>query len=111
MGRKLLAMDIDGTAVRDDYSIGEMRAKKQSNEAKRAGHVIAYVSGRRDIDMLTLKDDEQWIVDYHILNTGGKILRCCDREVLYNKLIPPQFAEGYSHIALKKIFNFKSVME
>ena len=88
MGRKLLAMDIDGTAVRDDYSMGTA-SKKAIEEAKRAGHVIAYVSGRRDIDMLTLKDDERWIVDYHILNTGGKILRCCDREVLYNKLIPP----------------------
>ena len=58
MGRKLLAMDIDGTAVRDDYSMGTA-SKKAIEEAKRAGHVIAYVSGRRDIDMLTLKHDER----------------------------------------------------
>lgn len=30
MRRKLLAMDIDGTAVRDDYSLGK-KAKKQLN--------------------------------------------------------------------------------
>lgn len=33
MGRKLLAMDIDGTAVRDDYSMGTA-SKKQSKRRK-----------------------------------------------------------------------------
>ena len=34
-------------------TVWELRVKKAIEEAKRAGHVIAYVSGRRDIDMLT----------------------------------------------------------
>lgn len=88
MRRKLLAMDLDGTAVCDDYSMGE-RSKKAIAAARAEGHVIVFVSGRRDIDMLTM-GDEQWYVDYHILNNGGKILRCRDKEVLYNDLIEPE---------------------
>ena len=38
---------------------GTASKKAIERGATRAGHVIAYVSGRRDIDMLTLKDDEQ----------------------------------------------------
>lgn len=87
MGRKLLALDVDGTAVKDDYSMG-LKSRKAIEKARKAGHIVAFVTGRRDIDMLTLKED-QWCVDYHILNTGGKITRCEDKKVLYNHLIPP----------------------
>lgn len=87
MGRKLLAMDLDGTAVCDDYSMGEL-TKKALEEAGALGHILAFVTGRRDIDMLTMGED-QWRVDYQILNTGGKILRCSDKAVLYNELIAP----------------------
>lgn len=92
MRRKLLAMDLDGTAVCDDYSMGE-RSKKAIAEARALGHVIVFVTGRRDIDMLTM-GDEQWCVDYHILNNGGKILRCQDQEVLYNDLIEPEVCKN-----------------
>ena len=88
MDRKLLAMDLDGTAVCDDYSMGEL-TKKAIEKARSMGHVIAYVTGRRDIDMLTM-GEEQWYVDYHILNNGGKILRCKDRKILYNDLMDEQ---------------------
>lgn len=88
MRRKLLAMDIDGTAVCDDYSLGK-KSKEAIRLAQQEGHMIVFVTGRRDIDMLTLAED-QWLVDYQILNTGGKILRCADRAVLSNDLIPPQ---------------------
>lgn len=88
MRRKLLAMDLDGTAVCDDYSMGEL-SKKAIEEARTLGHVIAYVSGRRDIDMLTMGDD-QWCVDYQILNNGGKIRRCRDKAVLCNEMIEPE---------------------
>lgn len=88
MSRKLLAMDLDGTAICDDYSMGE-RSREAIERARAQGHVIAFVSGRRDVDMLTM-GEEQWCVDYHILNNGGKILRCRDKEILYNDLIEPQ---------------------
>ena len=83
MRRKLLAMDIDGTAVRDDSSLGE-KSKEAIKLAQQEGHKIVFVSGRRDSDMGSLKD-EQWLVDYQILNTGGKILRCKNIQLqIYN---------------------------
>lgn len=87
MGRKLLAMDVDGTAVCDDYSMGQ-KSKEAIEAARQAGHVTAFVTGRRDMDMLSM-DEDQWCVDYQILNTGGKVIRCRDREVFCNELIPP----------------------
>nr|WP_317379095.1 Cof-type HAD-IIB family hydrolase [uncultured Faecalimonas sp.] len=99
MGRKLLAMDIDGTAVCDNYSLGK-KSKETIRLAQQEGHIVVFVTGRRDIDMLTLGQD-QWIVDYQILNTGGKILRCADRKVLYNDLIPPQVCKRLITYCLK----------
>lgn len=91
MGRKLLAMDVDGTAVCDDYSMGE-KSKEALRAAREAGHVTAFVTGRRDVDMLSMGPD-QWCVDYQILNTGGKVIRCRDRKVFCNTLIPPHACE------------------
>ena len=53
MRRKLLAMDIDGTAVRDDSSLGD-KSKEAIKLAQQEGHKIAFVSGRRDSDMGSL---------------------------------------------------------
>ena len=55
MRRKLLAMDIDGTAVRDDYSLGE-KSKEAIKLAQQEGHKIVFVSGRRDSDMMSLNN-------------------------------------------------------
>lgn len=85
MRRKLLAMDLDGTACADDYSMSKSSVDA-IRRAQEAGHVVAFVSGRRDVDMLSL-GEEQWEVGYHILNGGGKIIRCSDRAILYNKTI------------------------
>lgn len=81
----MLALDLDGTAVRDDYRMGEA-TKRAILLAREAGYVTAFVTGRRDIDMLTL-DEDSLCVDYLILNNGGKIVRCETKEVLYNHLI------------------------
>lgn len=85
MIKKLLAMDLDGTAVNDDYgmSLSSVEAIKRAQDN---GHIVAYVSGRRDVDMLTL-GDEKWVVDYQILNNGGKIIRCKDKKVILNQTI------------------------
>ena len=88
MGKKLLALDIDGTSVCDDYSMGET-SKRAIQLAQKKGCIVAFVSGRREMDMLTLKED-QWITDYQILNTGGKIIRCADKKILYDKRIPSE---------------------
>ena len=85
MNKKLLAMDLDGTAVKDDYSMS-LSSIEAIKKAQANGHVVAYVSGRRDVDMLTL-GDEKWYVDYQILNNGGKIIRCKDKKIIMNEVI------------------------
>ena len=85
MKQKLLALDLDGTAVKDDYSMS-LSSIKAIKKAQDNGHIVAYVSGRRDVDMLTL-GNEKWYVDYQILNNGGKIIRCKDKKIVKNETI------------------------
>lgn len=100
MKRKLLALDIDGTSVCDDYSMG-IKSKEAIKLAQREGYVVAFVTGRREIDMRTIEDD-QWVVDYQVLNTGSKIIRCADKKVIYNKVIPSETCEKLISYSLKK---------
>ena len=99
MIRKLLAMDLDGTAVKDDYSMEESTIDA-IRKAQANGHVTAFVSGRRDVDMLSI-NEQQWCVDYHILNNGGKIIRCKDRAVIRNEYISKEVCEKMIRFALK----------
>ena len=78
-------MDLDGTAVKDDYSMCQSSILA-IQKAQKHGHVVCFVTGRRDVDMLSL-GEEQYCVDYHILNNGGKIVHCKDKKVIVNKTI------------------------
>ena len=98
MTRKLLAMDLDGTAVKDDYSMEESTIDA-IRTAQASGHVIAFVSGRRDVDMLSI-NEQQWAVDYHILNNGGKIIRCKDKTVIRNEYISKEVCKKMIRFAL-----------
>ena len=98
MTRKLLAMDLDGTAVKDDYSMEESTIDA-IRKAQAFGHVIAFVSGRRDVDMLSI-NEQQWAVDYHILNNGGKIIRCKDKTVIRNEYISKEVCKKMIRFAL-----------
>lgn len=98
MNKKLLAMDLDGTAVKDDYSMS-LSSIEAIKKAQENGHIVAYVSGRRDVDMLTL-GDEKWCVDYQILNNGGKIIRCKDREIVMNLTIDEETSKKIISYAL-----------
>lgn len=100
MERKLLALDLDGTAVCDDYSLGKL-SREAIELAEKEGHVVAFVSGRRDIDMLTMGND-RWCADYLILNNGGKIIRCRDRAVLRNDLIDAEACRKLIEYSLSK---------
>ena len=48
MKQKLLALDLDGTAVKDDYSMS-LSSIKAIKKTQDNGHIVAYVSGRRDV--------------------------------------------------------------
>lgn len=98
-------MDLDGTAVCDDYSLGAA-SKAAILRAKDAGHIVAFASGRRDVDMLSLNEDEVWCVDYQLLNTGGKIIRCSDRAVIKNHLIPPDACQRFINYCFENDLQF-----
>lgn len=82
----LLAVDLDGTAVGDDYRLKNLD-RIAIQKAKEKGFVTAFVTGRRDMDMRSL-DKEDYCVEYLVLNNGGKIIRCSDKKVIYNQRIP-----------------------
>lgn len=81
---RLLALDLDGTAVDNHGHLGE-KTKAALLRARRAGHVVSFVTGRRDIDMVPLPDPGQY-ADYLVLNNGGKIVRTGDGGIIQNIL-------------------------
>ena len=107
MSKKLLAMDLDGTAVKDDYSMSESSVLA-IKKAQEYGHIVAFISGRRDVDMLTL-NDEQWCVDYHILNNGGKIICCKDRKIMLNQTIDADSSKRLIEYCLKNDYQLHIV--
>jgi len=100
MKRKLLALDLDGTIVNDDYVLTE-ESKRALARAREAGHVVAYVTGRRDVDMYNMRHDIP-CADYMVLNNGGKVVRNSDGAVLYNKTIAPEDCRKLIEYALEQ---------
>ncbi|ANU46292.1 hypothetical protein ADH76_22130 [Enterocloster clostridioformis] len=85
MKRKLIAMDLDGTAV--DAAGRLAPGVKEAIAAARAqGHMVAFVTGRADTDMAPL-DCEYDFVDYLILNNGAKLVCGRDGRVLDNEVL------------------------
>lgn len=85
MRRKLIAMDLDGTAVDSEGRLAP-GVKKAIVDARAEGHMVAFVTGRADTDMAAL-DCGYEFVDYLILNNGAKLVRGHDRTVLENEVL------------------------
>ena len=79
---KILAVDLDGTAVADDGYFGN-RTMRAFRAAKEYGYLICFASGRREVDMFKL-GDSALISDYQLLNNGGKIIETASKKVLIN---------------------------
>lgn len=90
MTRKLLAVDIDGTALDDRRRLGGA-TKEAFAKARQDGHVVCFVTGRKDIDVASMGDDTL-CVDYLVLNNGGKIRSTAGARVLKNDLIEEEDA-------------------
>lgn len=80
-------MDLDGTTVDARGRLSD-KNKQAFKEAKAAGHLICFVSGRRDSDMVSIID-ECGDVDYLILNNGGKLICNQTHRVLENDMMDP----------------------
>lgn len=85
---KLLAMDLDGTAVNRQGHLGEL-TKTAIRQAQALGHQVVFATGRRDIDMFSFWEESR-AADYVLLNNGGKLIRCRDGAVLFNHRIDPE---------------------
>ena len=79
---KILAMDLDGTAIQDNGFFGS-RTLRALKAAQDYGYYICFVSGRREVDMYKIKDYVHYS-DFQILNTGGKIINSKTKEVILN---------------------------
>ncbi|NLY90458.1 MAG: Cof-type HAD-IIB family hydrolase [Firmicutes bacterium] len=98
--KKLLAFDLDGTAV-DDYGRLGDKTKHALQRARRAGHTVCFVTGRREVDMIPLRQLELY-VDYILLNNGGKIRRTVDGAILQNIRIPEADAKVLINFCLSR---------
>lgn len=103
MIRKLLAIDLDGTTVGDNGKIGSL-TKKALAVARQEEHIVCFVTGRRDIDMLLLGQD-YLCADYLILNNGGKITSTVDGEVLENDLVDKEDTRRLIAYCLQKDYS------
>lgn len=100
--RRLLAMDLDGTSVDDAGRLGRETVRAFAR-ARRAGHVLCFVTGRRDPDMAPLMRQTS-CVDYLLLNNGGKIVRTADGAVLQDLRILPRDARPVVDYCLQNDF-------
>lgn len=100
MDKKLFAFDLDGTAVNDRGELGD-KTKAALRRARAAGHIVCFVTGRRDIDMYKMGRDA-CCADYLVLNNGGKIERTADGAVLRNILVDPADARRLVRFCLEK---------
>ena len=89
--KRLLAMDLDGTAVNRKGHLGE-KTKAALLDARSRGHQVVFATGRRDIDMFSFWP-ESVFADYLLLNNGGKLIRTADGAVLFNETIDPDTAK------------------
>ena len=88
--RKLLAIDMDGTIV-DSRHVMHPETIQALNTLREQGHVVCYVTGRRNYDMQ--RDPYQYAcVDYVILNTGTSALEMPSRRELFHFYVEPSSA-------------------
>ncbi len=96
--KKMLAIDLDGTALDDEGQLSraniEMLRRVQENNG-----VVCFVTGRRDVDMAPIKP--LWaLADCIIMNNGAKIMDGRSEKVLQNALINPKDAEIIANFCL-----------
>ena len=77
----LIALDLDGTTLRKDRSIGERTRRALQTAAEKGVHVVI-ATGR---SLLSLPQEALSIkgIEYAITSNGAKIVRLSDGELLY----------------------------
>lgn len=89
--KKLIAMDLDGTALDSDGKFTEP-VKEAVRQAREKEHIVCFVSGRADREMKPLEEMCRQ-ADYLVLNNGGKVIRTGDGKVLSNQFFKKEEGE------------------
>lgn len=106
--KRLLAMDLDGTAVDSNGTI-HTASIHALNRLRAQGHVVCYATGRRDYDMIHVPELYQY-ADYIILNTGSVIKRIADGAVLFNRCVDPACANELINACLQQRWQLYVIM-
>ncbi len=98
----LIALDLDGTTLRKDRSIGERTRRALQTAAEKGVHVVI-ATGR---SLLSLPQEVLSIkgIEYAITSNGAKIVRLSDGELLYANCLLPETARKFA-VLLEKMPN------
>lgn len=91
---------MDGTACDATGHLSE-NTKEALNELHSRGHLICFITGRRDMDMAPFWEDAQY-ADYLLMNNGGKLMLPKSREILFQSYVPKETAERLIFFCLKE---------
>lgn len=83
--KKILALDMDGTALNDN-GVLTTEVIQAINLARKNNCIVCFVTGRRDIDIAPIQEQCN-SVDYLLMNNGSKIIDVKQKKVWFNKLI------------------------
>lgn len=83
--KKILALDMDGTALNDE-GVLTFDAIQAINLAQKNNCVVCFVTGRRDIDIEPMNEQCK-SVDYLLMNNGAKIIDLVEKRVWFNRII------------------------
>lgn len=106
--RKLLVLDLDGTAVDSSGRMHEATVRAL-NWLRSQGHVVCYATGRRDYDMVRVPYITR-SADYMILNTGSCIRRTSDGEILFNRNVDPACARELIDVCARRQWQLYVIM-
>lgn len=91
---------MDGTACDATGHLSE-NTKEALNALRSRGHLICFITGRRDMDMAPFWEDAQY-ADYLLMNNGGKLMLPKSREILFQSYVPKETAERLIFFCLKE---------
>ena len=87
MDIRMIAMDLDGTALQNDRCSFSPRLNAALEEAHKRGITIAIITGRQFAMLPPAVQNHPVWETYAVLCNGGQIRRMCSGEILYEKNI------------------------
>lgn len=108
MNRRLLCLDLDGTLVDDHGNLG--RASIEAlDRLRRQGHLISFVSGRSQADMMLCSHICR-CADFMLLNNGGTLLDPASGEVIFHETVETDIARALAAYCLEHHLQLYAIM-